>query len=453
MTPDLTNPEYLAAEQMLKQREALANMLTQRSMQGVQSVRQGVPASPTQGFAQLAEALVARRKMNEVERGRVELGRKYGDWLDQGAKNYMDSGQYAQPNLTFPGEANAGEDPMQRIRQGLLNRNPLVQRLAAMDYSRQNMLDAPKDVGPGHTIAYPGGHRPNISAPGLHVIPDNWEASLPAGAKRLPNDPKGVFRMAGGDGVLEPYQMEFEAGQLKGAKRLDNTASGSVPNGRGEYYSFIPGQNGRILVGNHRTGTLAEGQLPAGSSVPPVAGAKDPKTTGDNAAAGAAGKEAGEAIAQARLKLQPLENATKLGLTLIDRMIGSEDGKTKPHKGFGSYVGFTLRPGARLIDGTPEADFESILKQQLGGNFLQAYETLKGGGQITVIEGEKATAAINRMSKAQSEAEFMAAAKDARKVMRDVLEAAKARAALPVPGQNQPAQPSIEDLVKKYTNG
>jgi hypothetical protein len=54
--------------------------------------------------------------------------------------------------------------------------------------------------------------------------------------------------------------------------------------------------------------------------------------------------------------------------------------------------------GARpVIPGTPEAEVQALINQAGGQAFLQAFETLKGGGQITQIEGEKATAAITRL--------------------------------------------------------
>lgn len=56
--------------------------------------------------------------------------------------------------------------------------------------------------------------------------------------------------------------------------------------------------------------------------------------------------------------------------------------------------------------GTPEADFKAMLDQVQGGAFLQAFESLKGGGQITQIEGEKATQAIVRAQQSQSEEGF-----------------------------------------------
>jgi hypothetical protein len=59
--------------------------------------------------------------------------------------------------------------------------------------------------------------------------------------------------------------------------------------------------------------------------------------------------------------------------------------------------------------------------------FLEAFENLKGGGSITEKEGEKGTAAINRMAIAQSEKEFVAAARDFQDVIRKGAERARAR--------------------------
>lgn len=81
------------------------------------------------------------------------------------------------------------------------------------------------------------------------------------------------------------------------------------------------------------------------------------------------------------------------------------------HPGFSGSVGaknqaylFGLKK--EPIAGTKEADFKAMLDQVQGGAFLQAFETLKGGGQITQIEGEKATQAIVRAQQSQSEEGF-----------------------------------------------
>lgn len=129
---------------------------------------------------------------------------------------------------------------------------------------------------------------------------------------------------------------------------------------------------------------------------------------------------------------------TNLGL--LNRMIGDArvDEKTdtviypakgrKPHPGFDQAVGLGF-PGLRLISGSPEADFDALLTQVTGATFLEAFETLKGGGQITEKEGEKATKAISRLSLNLSEKEFIHAVDELRSIMQAGLQRAETRAA------------------------
>ena len=55
-----------------------------------------------------------------------------------------------------------------------------------------------------------------------------------------------------------------------------------------------------------------------------------------------------------------------------------------------------------LSGGQDGADLNAKIQQIQGQAFLQAFNDLKGGGQITQIEGEKATNAIARLQRAQS---------------------------------------------------
>jgi hypothetical protein len=88
------------------------------------------------------------------------------------------------------------------------------------------------------------------------------------------------------------------------------------------------------------------------------------------------------------------------------------------HPGFKYSVGVERIAPLRMIPGTPQADFESRLGQIQGQSFLQAFESLKGGGHITEVEGVKATQAINRMNAATSEKEFKTAVADLETVLR-----------------------------------
>lgn len=156
------------------------------------------------------------------------------------------------------------------------------------------------------------------------------------------------------------------------------------------------------------------------------------------AQAKATGTETGKSAAKAAADLPgAVESATR-GIALIDEMIGDTTvnergqlvyGKKKPHAGFESYVGGTLLPGARFIEGGDTASFELRQKQIEGQAFLDAFQTLKGGGQITEKEGEKATAAISRMNKAASEVEYVKAARELQEVLREGVKRAKTKAA------------------------
>lgn len=113
----------------------------------------------------------------------------------------------------------------------------------------------------------------------------------------------------------------------------------------------------------------------------------------------------------------------------IDSLIGGKgkDGKeAAAHPGFGQAVGLGI-PGLKYVPGTDTADFNKRLDQLKGGAFLEAFQTLKGGGQITEVEGKKATAAITRMDTAQSEDEFVKAATEFRGILARGIEKAKAK--------------------------
>jgi len=115
-------------------------------------------------------------------------------------------------------------------------------------------------------------------------------------------------------------------------------------------------------------------------------------------------------------------------VTLIDQMVGKPTVKdasgkvieqgTKKHPGFANAVGSTWLPGIRFVPGTDAANFQALFNQVEGTAFLEAFNVLRGAGAITEKEGAKATAARTRMSLAQSETEFTAAAREYQDVIR-----------------------------------
>ena len=94
-------------------------------------------------------------------------------------------------------------------------------------------------------------------------------------------------------------------------------------------------------------------------------------------------------------------------------------------------VGAFTQPGALpTLPGTGMPEAEGLLSQVQGAVFLQAFEQLKGGGQITEIEGQKATQSQSRLNQRGMTWE---AAQKALNEMRDVAINAQLRARAKLP--------------------
>jgi hypothetical protein len=127
--------------------------------------------------------------------------------------------------------------------------------------------------------------------------------------------------------------------------------------------------------------------------------------------------------------------------------------------GFGlPIVGSSTEPYA----GTPEADFKAMLDQVQGAAFLQAFERLKGGGQITQIEGEKATQAIIRAQQSQSEDGFKKSMQEALELLNraekrvtsgESVQQPSAPVDAPASAQPQAAAPPKYVVGQSYTDG
>lgn len=71
------------------------------------------------------------------------------------------------------------------------------------------------------------------------------------------------------------------------------------------------------------------------------------------------------------------------------------------------------------VPGTPMKRFQGRANQLNGQAFLQAFESLKGAGQITEIEGTKATQAIGRLDTAQAPEDYRDALLELRTILYD----------------------------------
>jgi len=134
--------------------------------------------------------------------------------------------------------------------------------------------------------------------------------------------------------------------------------------------------------------------------------------------------------ARKQIALPKAEDQAQESIDLIDSIV--------THPGMKSMVGaknifsgaastFIPFTDKKPIAGSKAAGFMAKLDQLEGKNFLQAYETLKGGGQITEVEGKKATASISAMQIATSEKQFKEAAEDLKSVFKKGLERARGK--------------------------
>ena len=90
------------------------------------------------------------------------------------------------------------------------------------------------------------------------------------------------------------------------------------------------------------------------------------------------------------------------------------------HPGLNASVGSI---DSKFVSLAPDAvAFEAYHDQIKGKAFLAAFESLKGGGQITEVEGLKAEQATARLNLAQDEEDYKQALEDLKNVIYDVLE-------------------------------
>jgi len=103
----------------------------------------------------------------------------------------------------------------------------------------------------------------------------------------------------------------------------------------------------------------------------------------------------------------------------------------------------TLFPGTARV--------ESRIEMLTGQSFLQAREMLRGGGQITDYEGQRAEKAMARLNRSQSPEDFKAALDEFNSAVQDGLKKLEAVAAGNMDYGKQPADnPNVESLVEKY---
>lgn len=156
--------------------------------------------------------------------------------------------------------------------------------------------------------------------------------------------------------------------------------------------------------------------------------------------ASAGGTEVGKEAGKAQQATLDAESVAETANRQLDELLN--------HEGFASAVGIGM-PYASKFTGAKEMAFKKRLDQIKGGAFLQAFNMLRGGGQITEVEGQKATDAMNRMDMATSEKEFREAADDYRMALKTGIEKLKKKGALAYQLPEQPGTVNTPETVIK----
>lgn len=146
------------------------------------------------------------------------------------------------------------------------------------------------------------------------------------------------------------------------------------------------------------------------------------------------GKEAAEVVGQetgkAQVALPQVLSTSNQTLQAIE-LVRNHPGRAWGTGALGAIPG---------IPGTQQRGFIAALDQLKGKTFLEAFNSLRGGGAITEAEGAKATNAMARLDRAQNKEDFESALND----LRDVVKSGMMRASVKAhgPGSAPLASPS-----------
>jgi hypothetical protein len=148
----------------------------------------------------------------------------------------------------------------------------------------------------------------------------------------------------------------------------------------------------------------------------------------------AAQKAQGAGLGQAIVDLPKVEQNAATTIGYIDQVLKDPN--------LGNVTGWQARlPTVR----SSSVDTEERIAQLGGRAFLSAFESLKGGGQITEIEGKKATDALARLvNLKQSDAGYIEALKDFRREVGALVSIARRRAGQTAPNSGPVAGPATE---------
>lgn len=472
MADNITNP-YAPEMMDLSQQQQLAKLLIQQGMQSPQGQvvsGQYVKSSPLQYLANAANLLSGKATESAALKKEQDLAKLIRQESQTDAERILRA-QMGTPAQVFQAQAgpmpNGGNIPLQppqaaipgsnmaAFAEALRGRSPVAQGMAqtlqkqlmeSPDWKEGKLEQPdgsvitgwynPKSQNPLSTFVQ-GGTKPAYTP--LEAEKFKYETGLPLPSGAPVNRP-----VQGAPMQNAPVQLNAPTQPVQGA---------SAPMSNRVAPSAMPV--------NYQTGNQT---IPATGNAVPVSAMNRP---------GMSPKQAGEANQaiftesekerQKDLKALPgnIEQAN-MAIKTIDEMIGdarlNDKGEVvyqkydpvskkyvqgkESHPGFESYVGAGF-PGLRFIEGSDTASFEPLYKSIKGQAFLDAFQRLKGGGQITEVEGQKATEALLKLDKAQNEKDFIKYAREFQENLQRGMELAKNKAGVSKEYRSPVGQPAL----------
>lgn len=309
-----------------------------------------------------------------------------------------------QPEPLLGGQQMA-EQPQQRGLRGLLSdpdkRDRLILALEGMTLNPNTALQQAAAQGlqergqQRQQQAQAGRTADFLRARGRADLADAVEAGLPAAdALRTALSPAPDDRTA----LIKNYEFAVEQGfegSLTDFQNATKTGTNITVNTGAETSRFGPAPEGTVWVLDEQGDNVMETDPVSGKPRPvsvPLSGSAAEKRAAELAKAGGVNEAAAERASDS--------------IRLIDSII---DDPALP-----SITGMIQ---GRIAPLTPAGTDLNVKVDQLKGQaFLQAFETLKGGGQITEREGIAAQNAIARLNRAQSTEAFQAALQELKEI-------------------------------------
>lgn len=244
--------------------------------------------------------------------------------------------------------------------------------------------------------------------------------------------------------------VENEQGQLVPNEQLINLKKTLKESEAQPYYTPLQTTEG-IQTFDARTGKVVPLTSAGGTVL--QAPQFNPQLQAQLTGAKEAAKMTAESETQKALDAPKIIQKTQETITLLDDLLKAP--------GLDQAVGTSRLFPLHMIPGTAARDFDIRLEQLKGKQFLEAFESLKGGGAITELEGKKAQSAISRMDASGSEEEFKKAVLDFKQIVQAAQKRALAAQQSPTASSANPilppgilpskkAAPSITDLLNKY---